>query len=1154
MAANAQDEDFDESETFTLNPFVIEGETGTWNATETLAGSRLKSDLSDVPSQIEVMTMDFMDAFDVNSIDEAAIYSVNMESPQEGTGNGISGFADDTLRIRGISGGTRSREFFATGVPTDNYNLTRVDIASGPNAILFGTGSASGSINSTLSRATVGERFGDMELQVDSWGGVRFEIDYNLPIGEKVAIRVAGLNDRDSFELDGANQRNKRFYGTVTWKPTEKITMSAHAEFFERLDKRPSRTVPLDSFSTWFESSEILQAAGFVDAQNPNIPNETLFDNSLDWLNNDNRALVGNEDRLYNLAGPQITVMSGPVAGSLAPRSWNGSVDVERPAPGSGFGLYEEVNLNNNGISVLSDEYIDRNLNTVLNLKSNRQSGHVLNYFFNQEVFENFYVDAGIAKERVGLFGVDAMEFNNAQQIHVDPNRYLPGTNEVNPLAGQLYMDGRSDYDRGYSESLEWRVAASYEYDLSKRFDSKWLKWLGTHRVAGMYLDRKQEGLEQGYRYHFLPKMIDGQFRDGNWAGYPYNGLDTRRAISGLGVPGVSGDTQSGAFSLDGTREMWLRTYIGGPGTNLTPQLPAGFSPGKAFTLVDLDGVQWTLDPENAALATNGDRLVSGDAANGIKQYLETSQFTWQGYFWDGRIVTSIGRRTDTLNTTEDDVNSNLEWMHPETGEIFGAQSMQFNPHISNATFLPYDDALEATGDTEYEGIVLHPFRNWGDFRLPFGADLSLSYSESNTFQPNTTEREPDGNFIPGETGDGEDRGVTLSLFDGRFRVKYNEYETLAGPTKMFLPFRRYRFEWRTAAMRDVMQSLVNSDKEIFDMYFPNPEDWPLRDRPETDQDNLYPFGVRGGGFATGNFQNYADPYTFTADTKAEGKEVSVFWQPTKNLSLRATWNDQEVVQSNLGELWFQFEDEFFEIMDRTKFIEGYVPGAFNNRGSDPAGTDLDGLDLDPNDGLAPGIDYFTWEDIPWGGGNGNQMTILPWGQHDGAVTGGWTRPTMKEQTEARLVNSNIGSSVLKAFDGQPNDFLRNNRMNLNVRYRFSEGKLKGLSVAGAMRYRAGAGIGVGVQEVNGQVVPDTSIIMKGPDEQFFDLSLRYFGRGDLFGLLGSERDYNVGLTVRNVTDEGPFEVESADFYTGAPTGYLRVEGRQFIFSAGVDF
>ncbi|MGH7957489.1 MAG: hypothetical protein ACREH8_10815 [Opitutaceae bacterium] len=51
----------------------------------------------------------------------------------EATGSGI--------RVRGIGGGTNSRNFFQVRNPTDNSNLDRAPIASGPNAILFGVGS-----------------------------------------------------------------------------------------------------------------------------------------------------------------------------------------------------------------------------------------------------------------------------------------------------------------------------------------------------------------------------------------------------------------------------------------------------------------------------------------------------------------------------------------------------------------------------------------------------------------------------------------------------------------------------------------------------------------------------------------------------------------------------------------------------------------------------------------------------------------------------------------------------------------------------------------------------------------------------------------------------------------------------------------------------
>src|SRR5215204_348710 len=98
-----------------LSPFVISesSETG-WIATETLAGSRLRTNFKDIPNQIETLTLDFMQDLGVTTIDQALIYSANTENKEDympaTPGNAVSSPGGGG-RIRGIGSGTLSRNF-----------------------------------------------------------------------------------------------------------------------------------------------------------------------------------------------------------------------------------------------------------------------------------------------------------------------------------------------------------------------------------------------------------------------------------------------------------------------------------------------------------------------------------------------------------------------------------------------------------------------------------------------------------------------------------------------------------------------------------------------------------------------------------------------------------------------------------------------------------------------------------------------------------------------------------------------------------------------------------------------------------------------------------------------------------------------------------
>jgi outer membrane receptor protein involved in Fe transport len=77
-----------------------------------------------------------------------------------GLGNGQ--MLDDTnarmnpngnTRVRGLAEADNTRDFFLTDIPWDSFNVGRVDLQRGANAMLFGVGSPAGIVNSSTNAA-----------------------------------------------------------------------------------------------------------------------------------------------------------------------------------------------------------------------------------------------------------------------------------------------------------------------------------------------------------------------------------------------------------------------------------------------------------------------------------------------------------------------------------------------------------------------------------------------------------------------------------------------------------------------------------------------------------------------------------------------------------------------------------------------------------------------------------------------------------------------------------------------------------------------------------------------------------------------------------------------------------------------------------------
>ena len=144
------------------------------------------------------------------------------------------------------SPGTLTRNFFQVHNPTDNFNLDRATVASGPNAILFGLGSPAGILDATPARAQMRNRYG-LELQHDSENSRRATFDANVVLRPGVlAMRLMGLSKREYTEKQPNLDRDDRIYGALTFSPFKSTSLILQGERAKRNWNRAPRIVPTD--------------------------------------------------------------------------------------------------------------------------------------------------------------------------------------------------------------------------------------------------------------------------------------------------------------------------------------------------------------------------------------------------------------------------------------------------------------------------------------------------------------------------------------------------------------------------------------------------------------------------------------------------------------------------------------------------------------------------------------------------------------------------------------------------------------------------------------------------------------------------------------------------------------------------------------------
>ncbi len=243
------------SEVVELTPFTVAStQDRGYQAQSTLGGSRLRTDLKDVASPTSAFTGQFLNDVAVTNTDDLARYMLSTEydwGEDAGAGQNFINGSTRQVRMRGLSGGTVSVNFFKSDFPTDTFNTERIDQSRGPNSVLFGIGSPGGIVNATTKRALLGKDAVAVAVQGRSEGGLREEADVNLPVGGRLALRVAAVKDNRGSWRNYEFNDSERSYLTGKWRVDQKTELNLEAEK-AAITKQTKRSVTAyDAYTTW---------------------------------------------------------------------------------------------------------------------------------------------------------------------------------------------------------------------------------------------------------------------------------------------------------------------------------------------------------------------------------------------------------------------------------------------------------------------------------------------------------------------------------------------------------------------------------------------------------------------------------------------------------------------------------------------------------------------------------------------------------------------------------------------------------------------------------------------------------------------------------------------------------------------------------------
>lgn len=257
-------------EIVTLSPFQVEAERDNgYAANGTLMGTRLRTDLKDLAASISVVTKDFMQDLNATNLEGLLVYTAGTEVA--GIGGNFANSSDtgqryvegensnrgstSATRVRGLGSADLTRDYFLSTLPVDSYILDRVEISRGPNAMLYGLGAPAGIINSGIIRAQLRDTKTTVNQQFGSYGTSRSTLDHNqVIVPGMLSVRVAGLYSDKRYRIEQTFSRDKRAFGTFTLRPFKhnNLTIRANAEVGRVYFNSPKNVPPLDNFSYWW--------------------------------------------------------------------------------------------------------------------------------------------------------------------------------------------------------------------------------------------------------------------------------------------------------------------------------------------------------------------------------------------------------------------------------------------------------------------------------------------------------------------------------------------------------------------------------------------------------------------------------------------------------------------------------------------------------------------------------------------------------------------------------------------------------------------------------------------------------------------------------------------------------------------------------------
>jgi hypothetical protein len=1095
-----------------LNPFTVDASTDVgYAATSTLGGTRLKSELRDVASQIDVMTAEFLDDIGALTLDEALRYSMNIESNDEnfspGTDPNASGVFSSAYgsRTRGLSRSNNTHDFFETNVPIDTYNTgKRFTLVSGSNAILFGAGFAGGTNDVAFDRPDPRKFSGTAIVRTDTNGSLRSSLNLNQPlIKNRLAFRVAGLRANEKDYREGVGSRTDRLYTALLVQPSRHFSVRGWFEHYESRQRNAANTLVADRVSPWL-------AAGRPQFNNAGLNAATAVAQFNTAFNAQGAALASAAERLNN-AGPVVS-FSPNLSQPTPIRSWTNTVTSRRPLDGT-----QDPSIVDPAIFPLDD-------NLVGNAMQRRWRATIRGFVFEANPWRDLHIEGGFNRERFDTRSLSFLSGNNTD-LRVDLNRFLPDGVTPNPNLGRHYVEDDITGTQWRNHRTEQRLQVAYAHSFDK--ERGWRRWLGSHQGAIMYNGAENMRVQQNNN---APRIISDN------------------TFEGLAYPA---GTNAANDTTRASRRLRARFYLDTPNNNsgqnrFTVQTPFNLWDGETVTLGrDAAGRDVVVNtgqssPYGAQVATSNGRKTENSMQYGL-----------QSSFLQGRLNLTLGERysnagfapwvgqggTDSRPPRRFNAATGAyeEPIRRGTDLVFRSSGQP----VGNAGFEPWNvmldrggkyDSLEAAiryrVTSRMKGVVLHPLGRNG---IP-----SLYYNESSSsFVADFTRKAPTGSEAQLDDGTTKEYGVSLRFLEDRVVFRVNWYEsvylgvsgggvTVPAPTAVGGNSGQERTDIRWTAIH-IEKSVQNHNllksggryetSTIGAPVLGGTSNGIAADSPfRFFQDDI--LGWQSDGAAN---TAYGLKYNIGSDRVAKGVEYRLIANVTRGWSVSASLAKNNTRSARIAGDWF----------DVLAFrMKDWLAAANDTAVPQRAG------------GLGPTQLHFN------------------------------TNTNLNETLLAYMRSSALGWFFLRESEGRAGSQEVEWRGNATSSYRFQTGLLKGLRVGGSLRYRGERILGyrdrtLAAADIKDPILATPGLFPAGASITIADVAQPIMGGatwntdavlGYTTTLAQRRIRWNIALNVRNVLDDDKLIPQAGLSSTGRPVVFQYPEPRVFLLTNSFDF